>query len=147
MTRLSIVVVFSSLFVGVIDVGAQPAPPTITDFDPKKGPVGTPVRIMGTNFFPPATVVGFNQTPATIVSISSTQITTTVPPGATTGRTRADLNSASTIVSFGPELSHLAPENAHIERWEGIPAVDDGYEAARTAILARLRRLVPERGA
>jgi arsenate reductase (thioredoxin) len=61
--------------------------------------------------------------------------------------TRADLNSASTIVSFGPELSHLAPENARIERWEGIPAVDDGYEAARTAILARLHRLVPEREA
>lgn len=61
--------------------------------------------------------------------------------------TRADLDSASTIVSFGPELSHLAPENARIERWEGIPAVDDGYEPARTAILARLHRLLPERGA
>jgi arsenate reductase len=60
--------------------------------------------------------------------------------------TRADLDSASMIVSFGPELSHLAPEHARIERWEGIPAIDDGYEAARTAILARLHRLLPERG-
>ncbi len=58
--------------------------PTITSFNPTSGPVGTSVTITGTNLTG-ATNVSFNGTTATIGTNSATQITTTVPAGATTG--------------------------------------------------------------
>ncbi len=51
---------------------------------PGSGGVGTPVTIFGTNLTG-ATSVTFNGTPATIISNTGTEITTTVPAGATTG--------------------------------------------------------------
>lgn len=60
-------------------------PPTITSFAPASGPVGTSVVITGTNFTG-TTTVQFNGTVATIFTVNSdTQITATVPSGATTG--------------------------------------------------------------
>jgi Subtilase family len=59
--------------------------PTISDFTPVTGPVGTSVVITGTNFTG-TTVVSFNGIPATSFTVNSpTQITATVPAGATTG--------------------------------------------------------------
>ncbi len=59
--------------------------PTITSFAPTSGPVGTSVVITGTSFTG-ATNVSFNGTSATTYTIDSdTQITATVPTGATTG--------------------------------------------------------------
>ena len=59
--------------------------PTITSFLPTSGPVGTSVVITGTNFGC-TTAVAFNATPATSYVVdSATQITATVPAGATTG--------------------------------------------------------------
>src|SRR2546425_3233331 len=62
-------------------------PPTITSFTPTSGPVGTAVTITGTNFTG-ATQVAFNGTadPTFTVDPSATQISATVPGGATTGR-------------------------------------------------------------
>ena len=60
--------------------------PSITSFSPTFGPVGTVVTIGGTHFTG-ATVVTFNATTAVSFSVDSdTQITATVPTGATTGK-------------------------------------------------------------
>jgi hypothetical protein len=65
-----------------------PQPPTVTSFSPTSGPVGTSVAIMGTNFTG-ATSVSFNNVNAATFTVNSaTQITATVPAGATTGRVR-----------------------------------------------------------
>ncbi len=59
--------------------------PTIVGFNPPSGPVGTSVTISGTAFTG-ATAVRFNGVNATTFTVNSaTQITATVPVGATTG--------------------------------------------------------------
>lgn len=65
----------------------NPPVPTISNFTPSSGPIGTSVTITGTNFSSTATdnQVEFNGTVATVISSSATTITTTVPLGATTG--------------------------------------------------------------
>ena len=61
--------------------------PTIASFTPANGLIGTTVTITGTNFSttPSGNTVAFNGIAATVVSSTTTQIVTTVPPGATTG--------------------------------------------------------------
>lgn len=59
--------------------------PAITSFTPISGPIGTSVTITGTNFSPtPANnIVYFGATRATVTAATSTQLTVTVPTGAT----------------------------------------------------------------
>src|SRR5258708_1602465 len=59
--------------------------PTLPSFTPPSGPVGTSVTITGTGLTQ-ATKVTFNATSATFTVNSDTQITATVPTGATTGK-------------------------------------------------------------
>jgi len=61
------------------------SPPTITSFAPTSGVVGTSVIIKGTNFSTVSTnnIVYFGAVRATVTSASSTQLTVTVPSGAT----------------------------------------------------------------
>ncbi|MBN4054827.1 IPT/TIG domain-containing protein, partial [Nitrospira defluvii] len=61
--------------------------PTLTSITPTTGKVGTPVTVIGSNFDPVASdnQVAFNGKGAIISSATITQITTTVPQGATTG--------------------------------------------------------------
>jgi Domain of unknown function (DUF1929)/Concanavalin A-like lectin/glucanases superfamily/Glyoxal oxidase N-terminus/IPT/TIG domain/Galactose oxidase, central domain len=59
--------------------------PSITGFTPASGPVGTTVRIDGSNFTG-ATNVTFAGTAASFTVDSATQITAVVPAGASTGR-------------------------------------------------------------
>jgi uncharacterized repeat protein (TIGR03803 family) len=59
--------------------------PTVTSFSPASGPVGTPVTITGTGLTQ-ATNVTFKGKPAAFTVNSDTQISTTVPTGATTGK-------------------------------------------------------------
>jgi hypothetical protein len=68
-------------------VTAAPAPaPTISSFSPNHGSVGTRVTINGSNFTG-ATRVAFNGTVAPSFTVSSaSQISVTVPSGATTGK-------------------------------------------------------------
>jgi hypothetical protein len=71
-----------------ITVGDVNETPTITSFTPTSGPVGTSgIVVTGTNFTSAgAATVKFNGTTATATVNSNTQLTATVPSGATTGR-------------------------------------------------------------
>ena len=64
--------------------GTTPPAPALTSFVPTSGPVGTSVTITGSNLSG-ATAVKFNGTTAAFAVNSDTQITATVPAGATTG--------------------------------------------------------------
>jgi uncharacterized repeat protein (TIGR03803 family) len=59
--------------------------PTISDFNPKSGPVGTQVTITGMSLKQTSTVT-FNGVKATFTVMSDTQVIATVPTGATTGK-------------------------------------------------------------
>ncbi|MDB5271001.1 MAG: hypothetical protein JWP58_4041, partial [Hymenobacter sp.] len=72
--------------------------PIITSFTPTSGPVGTVVVLTG-NYFTGATQVTFNGTVAPVYTVNSaTQLTVTVPTGATTGPISVT-NAAGTGVS------------------------------------------------
>jgi hypothetical protein len=63
-----------------------PQAPTIMNFSPSRGEIGTNVTVTGTNFTG-ATALQFNSTNASFTpNTAGTQITTTVPTGATSGR-------------------------------------------------------------
>src|SRR5204863_3987077 len=76
--------------------GGNPAP-TISSFSPSSGGVGASVTITGTAFTG-ATAVKFNGTTATFTVNSDTQITATVPTGASTGAITVS-NPAGTATS------------------------------------------------
>jgi arsenate reductase (thioredoxin) len=57
---------------------------------------------------------------------------------------RDELASAWRVVSFGCDLSYVAPPGRTVERWDDVPLVSDGFPAARDAIAARVRRLLNE---
>jgi parallel beta-helix repeat protein len=77
------------------------SPPTITSFTPTSGPVGTLVTITGTNFSG-ATVVKFGGVIATFNFVSDTEITATVPGGATTGKilVKTPAGKATSLTKF-----------------------------------------------
>jgi hypothetical protein len=74
--------------------------PTVAGTAPAFGPVGTSVTING-SAFTTATKVTFNGVTATLKTVSYSQITTTVPSGATTGNV-AVTTSWGTGTSSGP---------------------------------------------
>jgi arsenate reductase len=52
------------------------------------------------------------------------------------------LADAAHIVSFGCDLSAIAPAGVAIDRWDDCPAVSDGYPTARDFIAAGVERLL-----
>jgi hypothetical protein len=103
-------------FAAVGGSGGPPPAPTVSSFSPTSGHVGDSVTITGTGFTG-ASAVAFNGTNASSFTVNSdTQITATVPSGATTGTlsvTTANgtgtssgsftvLPPAPTITSFSP---------------------------------------------
>ena len=82
---------------------------SVLEFTPNKAPVGSSVTIYGTGFSqtPSANVVKFNGTVAVVSASSSTQISTTVPAGATTGlisvTTASGTVSSSTPFTVGTD--------------------------------------------
>jgi protein-tyrosine-phosphatase len=52
-----------------------------------------------------------------------------------------DLNAATRVVSFGCDVAPARGQR--VEQWD-VPAVSEGYEAARTRIVANVERLVAE---
>jgi len=96
-----------------------PCPPTITSFSPTSGAVGTSVTINGTNFTG-ATSVKFATTSASFTVNSNTQITATVPSGATTGRISVTTpagtatSSGTFTVAGAPTISSLRPTSGAV---------------------------------
>lgn len=77
-------------------------------FYPLSGAVGTEITITGTNFdstTPANNVVTFNGIPATVTSISSTQIVTTVPAGATSGLINISVDYANFVLTSASNFS------------------------------------------
>lgn len=58
--------------------------------------------------------------------------------------TRADVESATRVITFACELGDLAPSGLALERWDDVPAVSEDFNTARDAIVARLPRLLEE---
>ncbi|MFQ5637076.1 MAG: DNRLRE domain-containing protein [bacterium] len=65
--------------------GGGAIPPVISGFSPQSGPVGTAVTVSGSHFTGAASVT-FNGTAASFTVRSATQISASVPQGATTGK-------------------------------------------------------------
>jgi uncharacterized repeat protein (TIGR03803 family) len=82
-------------------LGLQPIVKTLPNF----GPVGTPITILGSSLSG-AVSVTFNGVPATFTLVSGTEITTTVPAGASTGPVQVN-SSTGTVRSSGP--FHVTP--------------------------------------
>ena len=57
---------------------------------------------------------------------------------------REDLAGAWRIVAFGCDLREVAPAGIPVARWDDIPAVSEGFAAARDAIVARVSALLAE---
>ena len=97
---------------------AAPAP-SLSSLSPASGAVGASVVITGTGFTG-ATSVSFNGTAATFTVNSATQITATVPAGATTGSvTVATPGGTSnglpfTVLPPAPALTNLSPSSGPI---------------------------------
>lgn len=91
--------------------------PTITSFSPASGVVGTTVIITGTNFdaIPASNTVKFNNTTAVVSAATTTQLTTTVPVTATTGKITVAVNGQTTTsatdftILFQPTITSFAP--------------------------------------
>ncbi len=90
--------------------------PSITTLSPNFGVIGVAVTITGANFGAAqgSTTVTFDGAPASVTSLSSTQIVTQVPAGATTGNVIVTVNgSASNGIFFTvmvpPTITALSP--------------------------------------
>ncbi|HXH82155.1 MAG TPA: IPT/TIG domain-containing protein [Candidatus Tectomicrobia bacterium] len=103
----------------LLSIARQPSDEVaIIDFEPKKGPAGTTVRIYGTGFSTTAgqNTVAFNGTTAAVASASETEIVATVPAGATTGPISvtapagaATSSEVFTVGSAGPVVTSFSP--------------------------------------
>ncbi len=95
------------------------AGPTITSLSPSTGPVGTSVIITGTNLTG-ATAVSFNGTAATFTVNSGSQITATVPAGATTGNVSVTTSGGIsnglpfTVTTPAPSITSLSPTSGTV---------------------------------
>lgn len=107
--------IFFAISTSNFTIFTAPQLPIITSFTPSMGVVGTSVTITGSNFSG-ATSVKFNNTTATQFTVdSTTQITATVPVGATTGAisvttaggTNQSINSF--IVAIPPTINSFTP--------------------------------------
>jgi hypothetical protein len=78
----------------MMSCGGSRAAPDIYNFTPSNGLVGTTVTINGSGFDSNAdnNIVKFNGTAALVSSATNTEIVTTVPSGATTGKISVSAN-------------------------------------------------------
>jgi hypothetical protein len=95
------------------------APPTITSFSPASGRPGATVVLTGTNFTG-ATLVSFNGTATqNLVVNSPTQLTVSVPNGATSG-----LLTVTTQDESGTSTNNFTVEPALVTTWTGARSND-----------------------
>lgn len=104
-----------------------PVLPAITSFTPSAGAIGTTVTINGTNFntITASNIVYFGATKALVSAATATQLTVTVPPGATYASITV-LNTATSLLaysraSFTPTFT---PNKGSITTCDFDPKVD-----------------------
>lgn len=97
----------------------QLAPPTITSFSPSSGLVGTTVTVAGTDLTGATAVTLNGQAVLSYAVLSSTALTFSVPPGATSGpisittpRGTATSTTSFTVLNPAPVLSSVTPATA-----------------------------------
>lgn len=134
---------------------------TVTAISPDAGPAGTSVVIQGTNFGTSTTAVqvNFNSMPASITSITNTEIMTTVPPGAGTGPVSVAVNGQavsgptfnylwlgnSTSLTTGGEGNNDGPANTAQFRYPRGIAIDrDGNLYVADYINHKIRKVTPD---
>jgi hypothetical protein len=123
---------------------------TITSFTPTSGPVGTSVTITGTGFTG-VSAVSFNNVNATTFSANpaGTQITATVPTGATTGPIKvttpggsatSTTNFTVTVITVHSRSVTLSLRRHLIAR--GMVSVGDGFTACAASVPVKIQRRV-----
>jgi YD repeat-containing protein len=140
---------------------------SIIEFTPDRGSEGTAVIIYGTGFSPvPAqNTVSFNGVGATVLSASNTQITTTVPAGATTGLITVTTPSGSAnsgipftivsapgtpvIIGFSPSIAlpgntlNISGSNFGMTAASNIIKLNSTFAFANTAMDSNIALNVP----
>jgi IPT/TIG domain len=124
------------------------AAPTITSFTPAFGPVGTSVIITGTNFSGTGfttTSVKFNNVTATFVVNSATQITATVPTGATTGKISVTTpgGTATSTANFTVSVPHSRTVTLSLKRHlvaKGVVNVGDTFTSCEAGVPVKIQR-------
>jgi hypothetical protein len=124
--------------------------PTITSFTPTSGPVGTSVKITGTNFSGTGitgTSVTFNNVTATSVVNSATQITATVPSTATTGKIKVTTScgSVTSTTDFTVSKVHSRSVTLKLAKHlvaKGVVSVGDGFTACASSVPVKIQRRV-----
>jgi IPT/TIG domain len=125
--------------------------PTITSFTPLFGAVGTSVKITGTNFSGTAPTfttssVKFNTTAATSFTVnSSTQITATVPTGATTGKISVTTPSGTgtSTANFTVSIPHSRSVTLTLKKHvvaKGVVNVGDTFTACEASVPVKIQR-------
>ena len=107
-------------------------PPTISNFSPSSGPIGTSVTITGTGFNTTASnnIVFFGATKATVTAASATSLTVTVPAGATYENiTATDLGSNLTAYSSKPFNVTLSGSTSFVVKQDKATATEP-YEVS-----------------
>src|SRR5690349_6622427 len=116
-----------SLFILCCCFGLNSLGQTISNITPNSGPVGTSITITGTNFntTPANNIVIFGATAATVTAANATQLTVTVPTGATYAPiTVLDVTTgllAYSTINFTPTFS---PNKGSITSGDFDPKVD-----------------------
>ena len=129
---LAIIVLWSC---GKDDDPAPPAAaPTIANFTPESGPVGTEITITGTNF---STTVASNTVKigtatATVTAATATQLKATVPTGATTAKVSVTVggNTATSTKDFNVTVPNGDDPNGDNPTNEAPTAEDQSFEVA-----------------
>lgn len=127
--------------------------PTISSFTPAFGPVGTSVTITGTNFSGTVSganfttsVVKFNTTNATSFTVNSaTQITATVPTGATTGKISVTTpgGTATSAANFTVSIPHSRSVTLRLTKHvvaKGAVNVADTFTACEAGVPVKIQR-------
>ncbi|MCA6372060.1 MAG: T9SS type A sorting domain-containing protein, partial [Cytophagales bacterium] len=125
--KADLAVATSSNTVSVIRNNPVFPPPTITSFNPASGVVGTTVTITGTGFntTPANNIVIFGATAATVTAATSTQLTVTVPIGATYAPVTV-LNATTGLLAYSNSnfTPTFSPSKGSITASDFSPKVD-----------------------
>jgi hypothetical protein len=121
------------------------APPTITSFNPTSGPIGTSVTITGTRFTGATDVEFDDHNAGTFTVNSGTQITATVPAGATTGPISVTTpgGTATSTSNFQVRTTHARSVtlnlNGHLTAAGSVTAAD-GFDSCEDGIAVKIQK-------